>query len=167
MTPKNLHKMFAALAFLVALITYGVTVQPTVPFWDCGEFTAATVHQQVPHPPGAPLFLMLGKLFHLMPFGSADDSGFRVNWLSVTSSAVTVWLLYLITVMVINAFRKKEVESLSDALAVYGSAFVGALAFTFSDTFWFNAVESEVYAASSLFGVFDDALVGGSREPRT
>jgi hypothetical protein len=151
MTPKNLHRVFAALAFLAALITYGLTVQPTVPFWDCGEFTAAAVHQQVPHPPGAPLFLMLGKLFHLLPFGNADDSGFRVNWLSVTSSAVTVWLLYLITVMVINAFRKKEVENLSDSLAVYGSAFVGALAFTFSDTFWFNAVESEVYAASSLF----------------
>lgn len=151
MTPKNLHRIFAALAFAVALVTYGITVQPTVPFWDCGEFTAAAVHQQVPHPPGAPLFLMLGKLFHLLPFGNADDSGVRVNYLSVMSSAVTVWLLYLVTVMVINAFRKKTVETLADSLAVYGSALVGALAFTFSDTFWFNAVESEVYAASSLF----------------
>ncbi|MFM8439175.1 MAG: DUF2723 domain-containing protein, partial [Candidatus Kapaibacterium sp.] len=151
MTPKNLHRVFAALAFLVALVTYGLTVQPTVPFWDCGEFTAAAVHQQVPHPPGAPLFLMLGKLFHLLPFGNADDSGVRVNYMSVAASAVTVWLLYLITVMVINAFRKRPVETLGDSLAVYGSALVGALAFTFSDTFWFNAVESEVYAASSLF----------------
>lgn len=151
MTPKNLHRIFAGLAFVVALVTYGITVQPTVPFWDCGEFTAAAVHQQVPHPPGAPLFLMLGKLFHLLPFGNADDSGVRVNYMSVTASAVTVWLLYLITVMVINAFRKKPVESLSESLAVYGSALVGALAFTYSDTFWFNAVESEVYAASSLF----------------
>lgn len=151
MTPKNLHRIFAGLAFVVALVTYGITVQPTVPFWDCGEFTAAAVHQQVPHPPGAPLFLMLGKLFHLLPFGNADDSGVRVNYMSVTASAVTVWLLYLISVMVINAFRKKPVESLSESLAVYGSALVGALAFTYSDTFWFNAVESEVYAASSLF----------------
>ncbi|MFM8568363.1 MAG: DUF2723 domain-containing protein, partial [Candidatus Kapaibacterium sp.] len=151
MTPKNLHRVFAALAFLVALVTYGLTVQPTVPFWDCGEFTAAAVHQQVPHPPGAPLFLRLGKLFHLLPFGNADDSGVRVNYMSMAASAVTVWLLYLITVMVINAFRKRPVETLGDSLAVYGSALVGALAFTFSDTFWFNAVESEVYAASSLF----------------
>lgn len=144
-----MHRAFGVLAFAIALVTYLMTVQPTVPFWDCGEFTAAAVHQQVPHPPGAPLFLMVGKLFHLLPFG---DPGWRVNLISVFASAFTVWLLYLVIVQVINHWRSNNNEqSFSDALATYGSAFIGAAAYTFSDTFWFNAVESEVYNASVLF----------------
>ncbi|MFM8569669.1 MAG: protein O-mannosyl-transferase family, partial [Candidatus Kapaibacterium sp.] len=82
--------------FICACVTYGLCVQPTVPFWDCGEFTAAIVHQQVPHPPGAPLFLMVGKLAHLVPFG---DPALRVNLLSALFSAVTVWLVYEIIIM--------------------------------------------------------------------
>ncbi len=147
-TNRSLHYAFASIAFLVALVTFLLTVQPSVPLWDCGEFTAAAVQQQVPHPPGAPLFLMLGKLFHLLPFG---DPGWRVNLLSVVSSAVTVLLLYLITVRVIKNFFTEDLGELKNALLVYGSAFVAALTYTFTDTFWFNAVESEVYAASSLF----------------
>ena len=147
-TNRSLHYAFASIAFLVALITFLLTVQPTVPFWDCGEFTAAAVQQQVPHPPGAPLFLMLGKLFHLLPFG---DPGWRINLVSVVASAFTVVLLYLITVRVIRNFFTEDLGDLKNALLVYGSAFVAALTYTFTDTFWFNAVESEVYAASSLF----------------
>jgi hypothetical protein len=126
-----------------------MTVQPSVPFWDCGEFTAATTWQQVPHPPGAPLFLMVGRLFQvIIPFG---DLGWRVNMLSVFATALSIWLLYLIIVKVIMNFRKEPVENLADALAVCGSALVGALAFCFCDTVWFNGVESEVYASSTLF----------------
>jgi len=147
-TNKVLHWAFAGLAFIVSLATYLMTVQPTVPFWDCGEFTAAAVNQQVPHPPGAPLFLMLGKLFNLLPFG---DPGWRVNLLSVFASAATVMILYFITVKVIRNFYREDLSSLPNALAVYGAGLVAALTFTFSDTFWFNAVESEVYAASQLF----------------
>lgn len=145
---KTLHTAFGLLALAVSFVTYLLTVQPTVPFWDCGEFTAAAVGQQVPHPPGAPLFLMVGKLFHLLPFG---DPGWRVNLVSVVSSAITVWLLYLITVRVIRNFYKGDLDEFGNAVMVYGSALVGALAFTYTDTQWFNAVESEVYAASSLF----------------
>lgn len=145
---RSLHWGFGLLALLISFITYLLTVQPTVPFWDCGEFTAAAVHQQVPHPPGAPLFLMLGKVFHLVPIG---DPGWRVNLMSVVSSAVSVWLLYFITVAVIRNFFREDLSNIKNALVVYGSGFVGALAFAFSDTFWFNAVESEVYAASQLF----------------
>ena len=145
---RSLHYAFASIAFMVSLITFLLTVQPTVPFWDCGEFTAAAVQQQVPHPPGAPLFLMLGKLFHLLPFG---DPGWRVNLLSVFSSAATIVLLYLITVKVIRNFFTEDLGDLKNALLVYGSAFAAAMTYTFTDTFWFNAVESEVYAASSLF----------------
>ncbi len=149
MDQKLLNRVFGILSFVTALIVYMLTVQPTVPFWDCGEFSAASVWQQVPHPPGAPLFLMLGKLFHIIiPFG---DDGWRINMLSVIASSLTVWLLYLITVKTILNFKKSDIKDTGDALAVYGSSFVGALALIFSDTFWFNAVESEVYAMSSLF----------------
>lgn len=149
MNNKNLHRLFALLSFATAMIVFGLTVQDSVPFWDCGEFSAASVWQQVPHPPGAPLFLMIGKIFDvLIPFG---DPGWKINMVSATSSAFAVLFLYLIAVMAIKNFRKQGITSVGDALAVYGSAFVGAAAFTFSDTFWFNAVESEVYAMSTLF----------------
>ncbi len=146
---KHIHRIFAILAFVTAAVVYMMTVQPSVPFWDCGEFSAASIWQQVPHPPGAPLFLMLGKLFHIIiPFG---DPGWRVNLVSVFSSAFIILLLYLIGVKVIRNFRSEPIETTGDALAIYGSAFVGSLALIFSDTFWFNAVESEVYALSALF----------------
>ncbi len=144
---RLMYRIVGLLAFAISLITFTLTVQPSVPFWDCGEFTSASVWQQVPHPPGAPLFLMVGKLFHLMPFG---DPGWRLNMFSVMCSAFTIMLLYFIIVKAIENFRGKNYETLGESLAVYGSAFVGALAFNFSDTFWFNGVESEVYAASSL-----------------
>lgn len=145
---QQLHYAFAALAFVIALITYALTVQPTVPFWDCGEFTSAAVQQQVPHPPGAPLFLMIGKVFHLIPIG---DDGWRVNMVSVVASALTVLLLYLITEKVIRHFFLEPLDQGANGMLVYGSSLVAALAYAFSDTFWFNAVESEVYAASALF----------------
>ncbi len=149
MDKKILHRSFGLLSFLTAAITYMLTVQPTVPFWDCGEFSAASVWQQVPHPPGAPLFLMIGKIFHLIiPFG---DPGWRVNLAAVFSSAFTILLVYLITVKLIENFKNNSDNDFGTALATYGSAFISAAAFTFSDTQWFNAVESEVYATSTLF----------------
>ncbi len=149
MNTKVLHRAFGLLSFLTATITYMLTVQPTVPFWDCGEFSAASVWQQVPHPPGAPLFLMIGKMFHLLiPFG---DPGWRVNLAAVFSSAFAILLVYLITVKIIENFKDNKVNDFATALATYGSAFIAAAAFTFSDTNWFNAVESEVYATSTLF----------------
>lgn len=146
---RVLHRIFAALSFLGATIVYLRTVQPTVPFWDCGEFIAAAVHQQVPHPPGAPLFLMIGKLFHtLIAFG---DQAWRVNLVSVFSSAFTVLFAYLITVRLLRLLYHRGPNSVAEALIFCGSAFIGAMALTFSDTFWFNAVEAEVYAMSTLF----------------
>ena len=114
---RVLHWGFGGLVLLISLVTYLMTVQPTVPFWDCGEFTAAAVQQQVPHPPGAPLFLMLGKLFHLLPFG---DPGWRVNLVSVVTSAITVWLLYLITVRVIRSVFAEDVAERGNGILVYG-----------------------------------------------
>ncbi|MBI5325351.1 MAG: DUF2723 domain-containing protein [Ignavibacteriae bacterium] len=149
MNQKYVYHGFGIVAFLITLITLLITVQPTVPFWDCGEFSAASIWQQVPHPPGAPLFLMIGKVFHtIIPFG---DQGWRINLVSVFSGAFTIWFLYLITVKAIVYMRKEKTGTLSESLAIYASAFVGAVAFGFSDTFWFNAVESEVYAMSNVF----------------
>lgn len=149
MNNKQIKIIFGTLVFLMSSIVYLMTVQDSVPFWDCSEFSGAAIWQQVPHPPGAPLFLMIGKMFDvLIPFG---DPGWKINLVSVFSSSVTVLLLYLITNFVIKNIKGSEPNSIGEAIAVYGSSFVGAVAFTFSDTFWFNAVESEVYAMATLF----------------
>jgi len=149
MDTKIMNRAFAFLAFAITFIVYTMTVQPSVPFWDCGEFTAASIWQQVCHPPGAPLFIMVGKIVSfIIPFG---DLGWRVNMVSVAATAFSIMFLYFIIVKVIENFRGKKYESFADAISVYGSAFVGALAFCFTDTVWFNGVESEVYASSTLF----------------
>lgn len=141
------NRVLAGVSFLITLITYTLTLQPSVPFWDCGEFSAATAWQQVPHPPGAPLFLIVGRWFHMLPFG---DPGWRINMVSAFASAVTAAVLFLIIVQLIERWRPyKEGRSLSSYLPTFGGAFIGTLAFTFSDTQWFNSVESEVYAAGT------------------
>ncbi len=149
MDKKLINRIFAILAFVVSFVTYALTVQPSVPFWDCGEFAGASTWQQVPHPPGAPLFLMVAKLFHMfLPFG---DPGWKINMTSVFADAFIILLVYLITYRIIEQLKGKKVETTFDAIAIYGSALVAALAFNFSDTFWFNGVESEVYASSTFF----------------
>lgn len=146
---KIIKWILGGLAFLIAFIIYTLSVQPSVPFWDCGEFSAAAIWQQVPHPPGAPLFLIFGKIFQIIiPFG---DLGWRINMASVTATALSILLLYLIIIKVILNFKEGEIVQLNDAIAVYGSSFVGAMAFAFCDSVWFNGVESEVYASSQLF----------------
>ena len=148
MNYKLINRLFALASFILAMAVYMMTVQPSVPFWDCSEFSSASIWQQVPHPPGAPLFLLIGKMFHiLIPFG---DPGWRLNMVAAVSSAITVFLLYLITVKVIENFNGKP-KTLGSCLATSFSGFIAAGALTFSDTFWFNAVESEVYATSTLF----------------
>jgi tetratricopeptide (TPR) repeat protein len=148
MKAQYLRWVGAVLVFGVSFATYTLTLQSSVPFWDCGEFSAAIALQQVPHPPGASLFVMMGKLFHLLPFG---DPGWRMNWISALMSSVASLFLYLLLVLLLERLWKVAVQGLADALQVYGSAVVGALALTYSDTVWFNAVESEVYATSLAF----------------
>jgi len=148
---RLLNKVFAAIVFLISFIVVFSTVQPSVSFWDCGEFIAASVSLQVPHPPGTPFFLLLGNIFAKIPFG--ENLGYRVNMISVISSALSVLLLYLIAVKLIENYKGKKADNMFDAVSTYVSAAIGALAFSFSDTFWFNGVEAEVYAFSTfLFG---------------
>jgi len=148
MNLKLLHRIYAAVVFIITFIVYFSTVQPSVSFWDCGEFTAASYYLQVPHPPGAPFFLLLGNVLAKIPFFS--NVAFRVNLISVLSSALAVFFLYLVAVKLINAYKGKKPENLFDAIIIYTASSIGALSFCFSDTFWFNGVEAEVYAFSTF-----------------
>ncbi len=148
---KLLNRIFAAVVFLISAVVLLLTVQPSVSFWDCGEFIAAGYYLQVPHPPGTPFFLILGRIFSMIPF--VENIGLRVNYISILSSALSVLFLYLIAVKLIENYRGKKSENFLDALGTYAAAAIGALSFSFSDTFWFNGVEAEVYAFSTfLFG---------------
>jgi hypothetical protein len=145
---KLLNKIIAAIVFSISFIVFFRTVQPSVSFWDCGEFIAAAVSLQVPHPPGAPFFLILQNIFSKIPI--VENIGLRVNLLSTLSSALAVLFLYLIAVKLIENYKGKKADNLFDALSTSVAAAIGALAFSFSDTFWFNGVEAEVYAFSTF-----------------
>lgn len=149
MNQNTLHKIIGAFVLVITAIVYLTTVQPSVSFWDCGEFIASANLVQVPHPPGTPLFLLLGRLFSIIPF--AENIAYRVNLISVFSSIFTIFFLYLIAVKLIENYRGKDYENILDAAGTYIAAAVGALSLAFADTFWFNAVEAEVYALSAFF----------------
>lgn len=137
--------------FAIALVTYSLTVEPTLSFWDCGEYISTAAKLEVGHPPGAPLYQMMGAFFAMFAT-DASQVALMVNMMSVFSSAFTIlfmfWSLTLLLKKLVSRFS--EIDN-SNSIAILGSAFVGSLAYTFSDSFWFNAVEAEVYAMASLF----------------
>lgn len=134
----------------VALTVYMVTLQPSVSFWDCGEFIATAFNIQVGHQPGAPLFMMIGKLFTLAA-GDPSDVAFWMNTLSALASALTVvFLFWTITALARKLLNAGGALSARQTVLVSGAGLTGALAYAFSDSFWFSAVEAEVYAVSSL-----------------
>ena len=144
----RLNRILAGVIFLLSFIVYFDTMAPTVSYWDCGEFIAVAHTLGVPHPPGSPFFLLLGRVASMIPIG--NDVAYRVNILSPLSSALAVMFLYLIIVQVVVHWRGK-VESIHDALVAFGGAIIGSLVFAFTDSHWFNAVEAEVYAFSTFF----------------
>jgi hypothetical protein len=144
----RLNRIVAAIVFLISWLIYLRTVAPTTSFWDCGEFITCSYILGVPHPPGAPLYILIGRFFSMIPF--VQDIGMRVNIISTIASAITVMFAYLIIVRLIILFRGR-VQGNLDRLIVYGSGVIGALTFAFTDSFWFNAVEAEVYAISMFF----------------
>lgn len=152
MDSKRLNRIVGAIVFFVGLIVYWSTMQSTVSFWDCGEFAASSYLLQVPHPPGTPFFLLLGKLFSMVPF--SHDIGFRINLISVFSTAFAGLFLYLTVVKFIESSRGKVTASLTESLYTYIAAAIGAFSFIFCETVWFNGVESEVYANSTFFIAF-------------
>ncbi len=148
MQNKNIHYALAALSFLVAAGTYLTTMQPSIPFWDCGEFLGAAATLGISHPPGAPMWTLIGRILS-MPIPFADPAA-KMNALSALCGALSAMLLYLTTVRVIRVWRGNP-QSVSDILMHYGAAFLAALAFTWTDSVWFNSNEFIVFAPGLLF----------------
>ena len=147
---KKWNTLVGWFAFLIALITYVLTVEPTMSFWDCGEYIATATKLQVGHPPGAPLFQMIGAFLSLFAFNKSQIA-LMVNMISVLSSAFTILFLFWSSTMLLKKLVASYTELTTDKLvAILGCSLVGALSFCFSDTFWFNAVEAEVYAMATF-----------------
>ncbi|MDX1955688.1 MAG: DUF2723 domain-containing protein [Chitinophagaceae bacterium] len=151
---RKVNNITGWVVFLIAAVTYTITREATGSFWDCGEFIACAYKQEIPHPPGSPFFSMMGKLFIvLFSGGNPENVASSVNLLSALASAATIlFLFWSITHFARKMFVKAGENLDSQQLIVTMAAgAVGALAYTFSDTFWFSAVEGEVYALSSFF----------------
>lgn len=147
---QRINNIAGFVLFGIALLTYWLTMEPTASFWDCGEFISSAIKLQVGHQPGAPLFLMIGKIFSLLAMGNTAKIAYWVNFSAVLASAGTImFLFWTITALAAKVFRKDKLRTSTFSIIAAGA--IGALAYTFSDTFWFSAVESEVYALSSLF----------------
>ena len=144
------NKILGWLVFFIALTTYWLTVEPTVSFWDAGEYIATSSKLEVGHPPGAPLYQMMGAFFSVF----ANDPGqvaYMVNLMSVFSSAFTIlFMFWSIVILVLKISGPRDEISGAKKMAVLGSALVGSLAFAFTDSFWFNAGEAEVYAMATF-----------------
>src|SRR6056297_48180 len=152
---KTVNRISGWVIFLIAATVYLLTIEPTTSFWDCGEFIASAYKLQVGHPPGAPLFMIISRFFTFFAGGDVTQAAKMVNAMSGIASAFTIlFLFWTITHLAKKMFPASEKLSLAQTIAIIGSGAVGALAYTFSDTFWFSAVEGEVYAMSSLFTAF-------------
>jgi hypothetical protein len=151
MTYKKWNQYLGWLVFLIATAVYFITIEDTVSLWDCGEYITAAYKLEVGHPPGAPLFMILGRLFSF--FADPTEVAVWINRLSAISSSLTILFMFWSLTMLVKkmVLRDKKEMSKGDQIAIFGSAIIGSLAYTFSDSFWFSAVEGEVYAMSSLF----------------
>ncbi|MDX1349633.1 MAG: DUF2723 domain-containing protein [Putridiphycobacter sp.] len=165
MNYKKLNNYIGWAVFLIATIVYVLTLEQTTSLWDCGEYITTAFKLEVGHPPGAPLFMMLGRLFTV--FANPESAAYMVNLMSALSSSFTILFLFWSITMIArkivlspndNLFSVAKDKatyrttlSTGEKWAVLGSGFIGALAYTFTDSFWFSAVEGEVYAMSSFF----------------
>ncbi len=143
--------------FVIALATYWITMEETASYWDCGEFIAVSYKLEVPHPPGAPLFLLIGRIFSFLAFGDVTKVAYWINFASVLSAAFaslfTFWSITLFGRKLMNLSKPHELTT-DKTILLMGAGAVGALANTFADSIWFSAVEAEVYAMSSFFTAF-------------
>ena len=153
MTFKRLNNITGWLAGLIATVVYFLTLEPTVSWWDCGEYISTAYKLQVGHPPGAPLFQLIGRFFSLFAGGDVTKVAMMVNVMSAICSGLTiVFLFWTITMMARKVWMKEgEDAPWVNKIGVLLAGFIGAVAYTFTESFWFNAVEGEVYAMSSLF----------------
>ncbi|MEG1909784.1 MAG: DUF2723 domain-containing protein, partial [Bacteroidales bacterium] len=145
------------LVFAIATYVYVATAERTTSWWDCGEYIATAFKLQVGHPPGAPTFQLLGALFSQLAMGDLTKVGFMINIMSALCSGFTIlflfWTITMLAKRLVIKLYNTSIDkfTLAQKCIIYGSAAVGALAYTFSDSFWFSAVEGEVYAMSSFF----------------
>ena len=146
------NRIIAAVILAASSLVYLLTIEPTASFWDCGEFIASSYKLEVGHPPGNPVFQLFARFFSM--FASPENAAMAVNAMSALCSAFTIFFLYLSIVHIARRIVRPAADgtySVASAIAVFGAGAVGAMAYCFSDTFWFSAVEAEVYAMSSLF----------------
>lgn len=153
MNYSKTNNIIGWICFFIATLTYILTLEPSVSFWDCGEFIASALKMQVVHQPGAPLFLMIQRFFSLFAMGDVNKVAYFMNVGSAVASGATILFLFWTITALAKKILVKTGEEITSAkmISIMGAGAVGALAYTFSDSFWFSAVESEVYALSSLF----------------
>src|ERR1700712_3083119 len=150
---RKINNLLGWLCFAIASITYILTLEPSVSFWDCGEFISCAYRMQVAHQPGYPLFAMLGKAFSLLSFGNNAKVPYFTNMGSAIASGATImFLFWTITALAKKLLQNKPGEAVDEAriYLIMGAGLVGALAFTYTDTFWFSAVETIVFAWSAF-----------------
>ncbi len=150
---RKINNLTGWLVWLIATFTYCSTIEPSASFWDCGEYIACSYKLEVGHPPGAPFFLLIARFFSMFAMGDPSKAAMWINIMSALSSSFSILFLY----WTITRLARKIIAPLKDPTefgqiwAIVGSGIIGGLAYTFSDSFWFSAVEGEVYAMSSLF----------------
>jgi len=143
--------------FALSTLVYILTVEETASYWDCGEFIAVSYKLMAPHPPGAPFFLLVGRIFSFFAFGNVESVAFWINMVSVLSSGFTIlflfWTISMFARKILKLAPGDEINP-TQTITIIGASAIGALVYTFSDSFWFSAVEAEVYAMSSFFTAF-------------
>jgi len=145
------NNLLGWIIFLAATIVYLLTIEPTTSLWDCGEFIATAYKLEVPHPPGAPFFMLIARFFTLFASDPAHVAKMVNIWSAIASGLTILFLFWSITHLARKIIVKEEEIPIPSLIAIFGSGLVGAFAYAFSDSFWFSAVEGEVYASSSLF----------------
>lgn len=150
MTQNRINNLTGWTLFGLSLIVYVLTLEPTLSLWDCGEFLVSAYKLEINHSPGAPLFMLLGRIFSLLSFGNPERVAYSINLVSAFSSAATVLFLYWTVVWLISKLEQSQQKTYPLVLK-FGAAAIGAMSFAFTDSFWFSAEEAEVYALSSLF----------------
>lgn len=150
MNHQKINNITGWIVFGFSLLIYVLTLEPTLSLWDCGEFLTSAYKLEINHSPGAPLFMLLGRVFSLFSFGNPEKASYTINLVSAFSSAATILFLFWTIVWLISKMEQKQ-GKLYPLFLKFGAAALGALSFAFTDSFWFSAVEAEVYALSSLF----------------
>ncbi|MDL5050863.1 DUF2723 domain-containing protein [Oscillatoria amoena NRMC-F 0135] len=154
---QKINNITGWIIFGIALTAYWLTMEETASYWDCGEFIAVSYKLEVPHPPGAPLFLLIGRMFSFLAVGDVTRVAYWINFSSVLAGALaslfTFWSITLFARKILNITRSNELTS-DQTILIMGAGLVGSMAMTFADSIWFSAVEAEVYSMSMFFTAF-------------